>query len=298
MASTRSRSSLRQGFGAAIAATALTIGVFSGPTQAAEPAPAPDTGGWDIDVTAPQDRLPLDGARQAKVQEALTSYLATPGLTVAQSRGAQEQLSAVGGTVQDAASTGLIAVAAAPTSRTLSYTYASQIKSYFCGPASAWMIIRQNGVTASRDGYNRALTQTNLARFEYLQTEYRGATTWASQAMQFGIATWMNNGGWGYVQVQSPTAAVVRGALTRVIGTNGKVIAADTVELANGSHYNGHPIGQTIGHWIVGYGYSGSGATSYWADPSIYYFTKANKTFSAATSTFTSTYLQSNGVLY
>lgn len=293
-----------RGVSTAALAGLLAVGALAGPARAAEPTPEPDTGGWGIDVTSPADRLPMTPASRAKVQEALASYLKTPGLTLLQQRSAQTQLAAVGGsasgTTTQATSTpdALAVIAAAPTSRTLTYTYSSQIKSYFCGPASAWMIIQQNGVASSRDGDNRALTQTNLARFEYLQTEYRGATTWASQAMQYGIQTWMNGAGWGYVQVQSPTAAVVQGALLRVIGTHGHVIAADTVEYAGGAHYNGHPANQTIGHWIVGYGYAGSGATSYWADPSIYYFTSAKSTFSASTSSFTSTYLQANGVLY
>ena len=240
---------------------------------------------------------------RAKMREALQSYSATPGLSLRESANARAQLSALGGTTDGmAAASGqtpesVAVTASAPTSRALSYTYSSQIKSNYCGPAAAWMIIRQNGVTKSRDGYNRVLTQTNLATFDYLQTDYRGATTWASQSMQYGIQRWMNGAGWGYVQVQCPSSAVVQGALTRVIGTNGKVIAADAVELAGGAHYNNHP-NRTIGHWLVGFKYTNNGATVYWADPAIYYYTGAKQEFSYSTSLFTTKFLQINGVLY
>jgi hypothetical protein len=282
---------------------ALLVGGVAQVANAAEPPPAPDTGGWDVDVTAPEDRLPIDDAMRAKMREALQSYVATPGLSLSESANARAQLSALGGTndgtVVAAGQTpeALAVAASAPTSRTLSYTYSAQIKSNYCGPSAAWMIIRQNGVTRSRDDCNRVLTQTNLATFDYLQTDYRGATTWASQSMQYGIQRWMNGAGWGYVQVQSPSSAVVSGALTRVIGTKGKVIAADAVELAGGAHYNNHP-NRTIGHWLVGFEYTNSGATVYWADPAIHYFPGAKQEFSYSTSHFTTKFLQHNGVLY
>lgn len=76
------------------------------------------------------------------------------------------------------------------------------------------------------------------------------------------------------------------------------MIAADTYEVAGGRHYNGHPGDREIGHWIAGYGYASSGATSYWADPSTSYYPNASKTFTAATDDFAYQYLWLNGVMY
>ena len=299
----------RRSLAAIAALTAALMTGMASPAMAADPppAPAPPNARYDIDVTAPKDRLPIDAAAQAKIHDSLTSYFAAPGRGVAEIASARQQLarndallSAGGGSYADAARVSIApaVAAAAPTSRTLAYTYAAQLYNNYCGPATALMLIRQNGIGNSLDGYNLPLTQSNLATFAYLQTDYYNATTWASQRMQYGLQGWMNFAGWGYVQVQSPTAATVTGALTRVIGTNGKAFAADTVEYINGAHYNNHPSEKLIGHWVMAYGYASSGGTSYWADPSIYFFTSAAKTFSYNTSTFTNTFLQSNGVLY
>ena len=71
----------------------------------------------------------------------------------------------------------------------------------------------------------------------------------------------------------------------------------NTVEFEGGAHYNGHP-NRTIGHWIVGYGYGSSGATSWYNDPATSYYPNASATFQADTASFSNTYLQSNGIMY
>jgi len=101
-----------------------------------------------------------------------------------------------------------------------------------------------------------------------------------------------------YVQVDRPTAALMKSALRQSIGSNGMPLAADTVEEAEELHYNRHPAGKEIGHWILAYGYTNSGATVRFADPSTTVWTQASKTFSAATSTFTPKYLEYNGIAY
>ncbi len=234
--------------------TALPLGA-----SADEPAPAPDSGGWSIDVTRPEDRLPLSAEAASKIEAALQSYVA------------------------------------APTSRTLDVTQVAQSTSYYCGPASAYMILEQQGFTSSQDGLGRTLSQANLAGADYLQTELNEATTWKSKAMASGINRW-NGGSWSYEQVQSPSGATAQGAFTSTVGKNGRAIAADTVEFANQAHYNGHPSDRTIGHWIVGY--EDSGATSYWADPSTSYYPSAAETFQVGTSSFAATYMQANGIMY
>jgi|GEM_PF-1555136 len=268
------------------------IGVYvEGPT-------APDTGGWDADVTAPEDRLPETPEVKAKIRTALQSLATTSGVSSAVRAQATAELAERGGSVLTnpvRKGAGVGATVAAPTSRTIGIVYTGQQKSYYCGPASAYMILRQRSIVASRDGRGLPLTQSSLAT-NFLYTERDQETSWASQNMANGINTF-SGWDWGYYQAQSPSVATVQGAFTSTVGTNGRLLAADTVEFLNGAHYNGHP-NKTIGHWLVGYGYAGSGATTYWADPSTTFYPNASQTFSAATASFTSTYLQTNGIMY
>lgn len=277
---------------AAAVAGALLIIAFP-QAAAAESFPAPDSGGWSTDVIRPEDQLPLDAEAMSKVEAALRSYVAAPGHDEAESAAALAELRSV----QPAAPSARRAAAAAPTSRTLDVTQVAQTKSYYCGPASAYMMLEQQGLTRSQDGRGRTLSQTSLAGADYLKTERNQATTWRSKAMASGINRW-NGGSWTYAQVQSPSGATAQGAFTSTLGANGRAIAADTVEFANQAHYNGHPTDRTIGHWIVGYGYEDSGATSFWADPSTSYFPEAAETFQVDTSSFARTYMQANGILY
>ncbi|GAA4362866.1 hypothetical protein GCM10023146_01620 [Nocardioides caricicola] len=56
-------------------------------------------------------------------------------------------------------------------------------------------------------------------------------------------------------------------------------------------------IGAAIGHWIAVYGYSGSGATSYFADPATYWSGVQPK-FSYGTNSFVNTFVQANGITW
>ena len=99
-------------------------------------------------------------------------------------------------------------------------------------------------------------------------------------------------------QSNAPSTALTAWAFQWRIGVLGSPVAADTVEFVNRDHYNGHPRDKLIGHWIVGYGYSSSGATLYWTDPAApNIFTKANKYFTQSNTSFNQ-YLQSNGIAW
>lgn len=182
-----------------------------------------------------------------------------------------------------------------PTSKSLNLTHYAQEKGYWCGPAAGKMIIKMlkgGGPSA----YNGAtFTQTHFAGADHMRTEINGATTWSSGDFVRGVNRWLGQS-W-YQQTNSPSAATVKSALRSNIGSLGRPVAADTVEFAGGKHYNGHP-DQTIGHWIVAYGYSNSGDTVKFADPATSVWSGVNATFSADTSTFTNNYLQSNGIAY
>lgn len=183
-----------------------------------------------------------------------------------------------------------------PAQRTLSFTHYAQEKGYWCGPAAGKMAVKiiAGNITSRYNG--AAFAQSSFAGPAHMQTEADGATTWGSGNFVRGVNRWLGRS--LYQQVDSPSASTVRSALRTSIGTNGDPVAADTVEFAGGLHYNGHPTNQTIGHWILAYAYSDSGASVRFLDPSTSVWSGVNSTFAANTDTFTSRYLQSNGIAY
>ncbi|MGW1766729.1 C39 family peptidase [Streptomyces sp. NPDC002073] len=186
--------------------------------------------------------------------------------------------------------------ALAPTSRTLRLTHYGQATGYYCGPATAAMMIKSvNGSIKSRYNGN-AFTQQNLANSAHMDTTRQGMTDWGTKKFVTGINRWRGEN-W-YVQVPRPTPTLAVKTMLHSIGENGMPIAADTVEFAQGRHYNGHPTNRTIGHWITAYGYSSSGATSKWADPSTTVWSGVSKTFPYNTRNFASYFLQTNGYAY
>lgn len=100
-----------------------------------------------------------------------------------------------------------------------------------------------------------------------------------------------------YVDDGAPSATEFKSHLV-YDADNNYPLGADTVEMAGGVHYNGHPSNQTIGHWIVGKGYYNYGDGSYFADPATTVWSTVSPEFSYATSTFTNRFLQSNGVTW
>ena len=247
------------------------------------------------DVTSPADRLPMDATMRNAVVQALRSDLAAPGRTASERMRTQMELARLVGpasAMSMVSSASVNAVAAHLNSRSLNVTHFAQEKSYWCGPASARMMLNYLNYPTSRyDGV--ALSQTNLASSTYLGTTTSG-TTWTSKGMSSGINKWMQ--GNSYTQVQSPSAATVRGAFTMTIDSARQPVAADTVEWQGGLHYNGHP-DRTIGHWIVGYGYNNLGAQTKWMDPATSYYPNASATFQVETTDFL-VFLQSNGIMY
>ncbi|NLE81138.1 MAG: hypothetical protein GX610_16445, partial [Rhodococcus sp.] len=170
---------------------------------------------------------------------------------------------------------------------------------YYCGPATAYMMLKFLGYSTSKHNSSHSLTQDRLASSTYLNTITVKATKWDSKVMETGIKAWTKDA-LRYRQINAPTVAVVKGKLINRIGRNGQPFAADTVEFTGGKHYNGHP-NRTIGHWIAAKGYTNSGNTATWVDPAIPRFLNndglGKTSFSEPTSSFTADYLQSNGIL-
>lgn len=253
---------------------------------------------FDIDVPQPGDKpFPLTDEARAKSVEALKLYLRSTGSTAAERKVAQAELQRLDtGAVTTTPGMASTSTAAAPDYQVLGVVQVGQQKSYWCGPASAYMMLRHDyRLTSAYDG--QSLSQTALAGSNYLQTEQRLATTFASGAMASGINRW--RGSSFYVQVGHPSGVSVKSELFLDIGMYSMTLAADTVAIYNGPHYNNHPNNKDpIGHWIVGYGYSGSGTTSMWMDPSTSVWPNVSPAFQADTTSFTNTYLQSNGTVW
>lgn len=184
-----------------------------------------------------------------------------------------------------------------PQQRTLRLKHKGQAKSYWCGPAAGAMIVDSIFGGPIKSKYNGAgFGQASFAGPAHMETERHGKTAWDSGLFARGVNRWI--GANHYQQVDSPSVATMRGALRSSIGLGGRPVAADTVEFAGGKHYNGHPTNQTIGHWIVAFGYEDGGAKVKFADPSTTVWSGVSPKFKANTKYFTNTFLQSNGIAY
>lgn len=160
--------------------------------------------------------------------------------------------------------------------KTLNVSWVQQAKNYYCGPATAYMILKYRGFTKS--AINQAsLSQTALAGANYLKTESQGyTTTWTYYDSGYTLND-MSRGlnQWAYGMLQSAfwpyriySADTLKEGFRYSIDNN-KPFAASTYEKPNGARYNNHPSSRTgeIGHWVVIYGYEASGGTAKVADP-------------------------------
>ncbi|MDQ1293625.1 MAG: hypothetical protein QG608_1506 [Actinomycetota bacterium] len=179
----------------------------------------------------------------------------------------------------------------------------AQVRSYYCGPAAAYSIIEYVRGTKKKSAWDgRRLSQTNLARSPYLNTDARRATPWSAGRMKVTLNRWISgsNKGW-YVDKASPTPAEFKKALAWNIDRR-RPFAVDAVEMRGNKHYNGHPVNQTIGHWLVVRGYSGSGAVAHFVDPlarsSAVGWSNPRPYFTGTPTAFTKNFLQSNGMTW
>lgn len=199
----------------------------------------------------------------------------------------------IGDSVQ-ASSSGVATAAACenvvpPKSKTLTVTWVQQSNGYYCGPAAALMAIKQRGITTSKDGASKSLTQANLAGSAYLKTTESAGTPWAAKRMHTTLNKWTNTSLWGATNAPSTTsvrATLLKSSFRSSVGVSGRTVLVNAVEFKGGSHYNGHP-NRDIGHWMVGYAYSDAAATIKFADPAtgLSGYTGKEK-FAIATSTF------------
>lgn len=177
---------------------------------------------------------------------------------------------------------------------TLLVEHYSQNKSFYCGPASGKMILYwlQSGPSAAT-GVTQ--TQGNIGNADHMRTDINGKTGWDTGLFRIGLNKWRGNT--YYVDVDKPTGAKLVSSLVYDIDKY-YPLAADTVEFAGGYHYNGHPANQTIGHWIVGHGYTNYGETAKFADPSTSVWSSAQPEFTYDTRDFANRFLQHNGITW
>lgn len=173
----------------------------------------------------------------------------------------------------------------------LGVNHVGQKENNWCGPGTGYMILKYKGKT-SKNG--RSLSQKALSEDAYMGTG-TGSTNWGEKDMIRGLNNW---GSLGYAQYESPSSSRLRSI---VLGkTNaGRPLAYGTAEHAGGKHYNNHPGGMSIYHWITGYGYAESGDRVLYLDPATtvwpYQQPKVKKANSMPTSSMAS-YISPFGV--
>ncbi len=202
---------------------------------------------------------------------------------------------------QDSIDSADAAPTAIPASRTLTITQRPQTLGYYCGPATAQMILSRSSLYESKwDSSTRS--QSALARSQYLDTTAAAGTPWREGRMDGTLNKWVH--GFSDTRGQNrkfltnsrPGLETYKRLYRESIGDAGYATAVGTVERAGSFHYNNHPRNRLIGHWIAGYGYT-STATKY-ADPSNLMWGGHGR-FSTTTSTFTARYITAgNGVIY
>lgn len=194
---------------------------------------------------------------------------------------------------------GMVSINAISTDgKVLSIAQYDQAKSYYCGPAAAQALLKGIGYGKSADS-GLALTQSNLARDEYLSTEANGATTWASFRMRKGMNRWRGDS--YYIEMASPSGSVFQTLVYPAVNSEqGGTVAA--VEFAGGEHYNKHPSDKTIGHWTTIYGYTDNVVSVKLVDPSasdaVSWGYLPNDKFNYNAKNFAEYFLQSNGAVY
>ena len=172
-------------------------------------------------------------------------------------------------------------------------THQAQQNGYYCGPATAQMILSRLGYTTSRTGL--ALSQKNLARDEFLRTDYNRRTLYADAQMSVGINAWTGSSHYG--RQPTPTTAQFRNAVSSSFTSTGRPVIVDTQEYSGGAHYNGHPAYSTFSHLMPVEGYNASAGTIIMLDSASHFYGPSQASFVHDLAGFTK-YLQRYGIYY
>ncbi|MGW1365141.1 C39 family peptidase [Streptomyces chartreusis] len=143
-----------------------------------------------------------------------------------------------------------------PSSAYLTENHVAQLYSNYCGPATARMVLKHQGLDVSQ--------ATLASRFGI--SPGNGGTSWDAM-----LSTLRHYTGFyaGEFLPYSPSAAdksLYKNRLMADIATTRDSIAGNVWEVAGGPHLPGHP-NREIFHWVNIRGYSGSGSYSQVQDP-------------------------------
>ncbi|WP_369345401.1 C39 family peptidase [Demequina oxidasica] len=157
-----------------------------------------------------------------------------------------------------------------PVSKSLGVSWVRQQTGYYCGPATGYMMLKYKGITKSRAKSTDSLTQSKLASSSYMKTDANGQTsTWSTGGhfyMVEGLNKWRSGSSTGYYTNKAINSNSGLQTLFIYSLYANESVAVSAIEYEGGAHYNSHP-NRTIGHWLVGYGYSSNGATLKFKDP-------------------------------
>lgn len=178
-------------------------------------------------------------------------------------------------------------------SNSLSLEQIGQKTSWWCGPATASMMILQMyndgeiATTQSQYGDQPTRGQAALAEPDYLDAVDDG--TYRTD-MREGLNRWIGND--YYSVLSSPTNLEFRTRLAEDVDT-GWSMAVAALEPADSSYrYNGHPAGVKVDHWIPAYGYADDLDTTKFADSATTLWSGVSPKFSHDTQSFIQRYVK------
>lgn len=172
-------------------------------------------------------------------------------------------------------------------------SHRNQINGYYCGPASAEMILRRLGYNQSVHGVS--LSQSSLAASRYLATDAWGRTAWVDARMSKGLNAWTGKSQW--VQRAAPDTSTFRSRVSASFKSTGRPVVVDTQEYAGGRHYNGHPSYTTFSHLMPVEGYNATTDTIIMLDPAQHFYAASQPSFTHNLASFVP-YLQAFGIYY
>lgn len=158
----------------------------------------------------------------------------------------------------------------------LSTVQVPQSNGWYCGPGSGYTLLNFLGNVTSAYDTAHTLSQANLARTVYFRTDYYGNTPWytsdsdpnGSHPVPAGLNRWRVGtiSGWYIPVAYSSDLQLYKNNLVWDVH-EGHPLMGNTVEVQNGTRYNGHPSGARIEHWIVLDGFYDYGDTTAYTDP-------------------------------
>lgn len=175
-----------------------------------------------------------------------------------------------------------------PVNATIPTNYQAQTNNYYCGPATAWMMLDSLGLYTS--AYDHAAlgapgspALSTLANTTYLETDKWQETPWMVSSTDWpmgqSLSAWWSgsyNSGY-YNQLASPSVETER-VDTKYDVAAGYPLALNTTEYnGSGYHLPGHPTSGywyswgPIGHWIDNNGYQNNGYIVEYQDPATYF---------------------------